>query len=460
MKKLTAVLLVLTMIISMLGIASFAAESSEEPAADDTTFRALPYDENGIEPSVWLNVFDDEGAAIGSDYVIFNSAAPIKAVGLPVVYSGTSENTRDSEAKFELFKWDTDIEKTLSSTPVLNETVYFDGDHRDLSHFVLSEVQPAGQYLFRVSQVSGREEGEDGPYIVLAISAMRYGDNRLEFGAKGPFAFYFDCEKTEGVNDYFKLLEGKENEIDIQPEKTVIAREGGAHEIFEYGIVTPVVPDGQVLYTLTLTAAPTWTNTNGDSDVTYEVYKWTGDYDESIEGRLIDSGEILDHADNSNLTLKFGTNLRYGYSYLVLILRSNDGKIGYWEGSPEWPEGWMFFEGGSELDISPALRVSYAISGDLGPEPTDPPTKEPTEVPVTNPPTEAPATKEPTDAPAATEVPATDAPVATDAPEITEKSSSTESKKSPVLPIILGICGAIVVASVIVIIVVSKSKKK
>ena len=458
MKKITALILVLMMALSCFAIASFAAEEApvEGEPVDETTVRAYTYDENTAHsPSVWLNTFDEDGNCTGTDYVIFNCAAALKGIGLPEVYAGKSVNLTDCDVRFELFKFDTDAEKTLGTTPLFSTDVYFDGDRKDLPYFTFSEPFPAGQYLFRITQLTGVREDGEKPYSVLPINEMKYSETQLEFDQRGPFVFFIECEKTEGVTDYFLKLGGKEEAIDIQPEKTVIPRgPGGAHALFEYAIVTPEVPEGQVLFSLALVEAPTWCNTNGDSDVMFEVYKWTGDYEESLMGDILCTGEIFNHADNSNLTMKFGTAMRYGHRYLLVIYRSNNGAIGYYEGVPDIPDGWEFYEGSVQLEYGPSLKVAYALVGDLGPEPTPQPTAEPTQAP-----TEAPATEPPavTDAPAPTEA------VKTEAPKDDEDDKKDDNKKdgnnSLVPIIIIGVCVAAVIAAVIVILVAKKKKK-
>ncbi len=474
MKRFTAIFLAMTIALCAFATLTFAAGSDdlpvagepfdeepvEEPVVDETTFRAYTYDETAAySPSVWLNSFDTDGECTGMDYVIFNCAAPLKAIGFPEVYAGLEENLSDCTVRFELFKWDTDADKTVKGDPVLSKDVYFNGDSKELPYFPLEQVQPAGQYLFRVSQLTEKIDDDHKPYSVLPISEMKYSAVQLEYADRGPFIFFIDCEKTEGVEDYFLKLTWKEAEIDIQPEKTIIPRgASAAHPIFEYGIVTPVVPDGQVLYSLALIEAPTWINKNHDSDVTFEVYKWTGDYEETLLGDILLSGELFDHADNTNLTLTFGTTMRYGNRYLLVIYRSNNGAIGYYEGVTDYPDGWEFYDYGIELDISPAIKVAYANVGDLGPEPTEVPTQEPTEAPTDAPATDAPSGDAATDVPVNNVTP-DDAAKATDGGGKTDGDNS-EKKGDSALPVIIGICCAAAVAIAVAVIVISKKKKK
>ncbi len=386
MKKTVAILLALVTAISMLCLNAYVEEGGQ-PSTGENTVRAYTYDENNKHsPSIWLNTFDYDGECTGTDYVIFRCAAPLKAVGLPELYAGKSESDSACTVRFELFKWDANAEQTVTGTDLLAKEVYFDGDSKDLPYFTFEPALPAGQYLFRISQLTPESEEGGNPYAVLPIAEMKYADNKLEFGLRGPFVFFIECEKAEGVLDYFLNLEGKESAIEILPEKTVIPRAPeGVHPFHEYGIVTPKVPEGQVLYSLALIEAPTWRNKNGDSDVAFDVFKWTGDYGQSVSGKSICSGEIFDHQDNSNLTLKFGAALRYGHRYLIVLYRANDGAIGYYEGVSDSVEDWEFYEYGEELDYYPAMKTAYANVGDLGPEPTEEPTEEPTAVPETTP---------------------------------------------------------------------------
>ena len=469
MKKIISMLTAILVVLSVIGTAFVFAEE----AADAITIRVGNYEEGTVSPGAWLNQFNEDDECTGSDYAVFNTAAAMKGIGFPVIYAGKSENDQNASMRFELFNWDTDAKKTLEGTPVFTNELALDGDTQNIS-LTFDSVLPKGQYLLRASQITGREGNYEGAshYTVLAQGDYKYSATKIDYDVKGAFAFFVDFEVTDGVTDYFALLQGASAEIDIQKEKTIIARQGdSAHEIVEYGIVTPEVPAEQVLYSINLSNSPTWNNTNGDSDCEIYVYKWTGDYDESIEGKEVYTGEMLDHADNSNLVITFGGSaLRYGYRYLIVIYQSNSGKIGYWQGSDDRPDGWEFYENGIEVDYNPAFKCTYAIVGDLGPEPTEAPTAVPTEVPPTEVPTEVPATAVPTDAPATDKPVETDKPAdATDKPadateggktNPTEAAKTTEEGKNNIVPIIVIIACAVVVIACIAVILIAKKKKK
>ena len=466
MKKLISMITAVIMVLSLIGTAFVFAEEAVE---DPTTIRVTNYEEGSISPSVWLNTFNSDDECVGTDYVIFNTAADIKGIGLPVVYAGKPENDQDASVRFELFAWDTDAAKTLQGTALLNEEVHFTGDTQNVE-FKFESPLAKGQYLFRASQTTGKEGNYESVshYSVLPQGDFKYSPTVMEYDTKGAFAFFVDFQVTDGVTNYFVGLQGSATDIEIQKEKTLIARNGDTpHEIIEFGIVTPEIPAEQVLYSINLSNSPTWNNTNGDSDVEVSVYKWTGDYDESVVGQEVFNCEVLDHADNSNLVIKFdGSSLRYGRRYLIVIYQSNSGKVGYWQGVDDRPDGWEFYENGVEVDYNPAMKCTYAIVGDLGPEPTEAPTAEPTEVPPTEVPTEVPVTAAPTDAPATDKPAETEkAGEATDKPAATENQGGnsgekTQEEKKNIVPIIVIIACAVVVLACVAVILISRKKKK
>lgn len=454
MKRLFAIVTALLLLASAFGMLSFAEE------AESNVERVLTYAESSAHsPGKWLNSFDEDGNCTGTDYVIFNAAADLAGFGFPEIYGGRTENEQEAEVRFEVFKWDTDAEKTLASTPVFSEERLFDQDIKE-PEFTFESPLPKGQYLLKITQLTaGDASSFPSHYAVLPQTDLLYGDGRLLF-ENVSFCFWGNFVKTDGVTEYFLNLEGNDTQIDIQPAKTLIKRSGDVpHEIIEYGILTPVIPDGQVLYSICLLNSPTWNNTNGDSDVEVAVYKWKGDYDSTFEGRELFTTELLDHADNSNLVVEFGTTMRYGSRYLIVLTQSNSGKIGYWQGEDGAPDGWEFYEGGEEVDYTPAMKIAYGLVGDLGPEPTEEPTKEPTEKPATPAPTEAP---EPTDEPAVTDKPATEAPKPTDVPATQAPATEKPAEKSgnSIVPIIIIIVCAVVVISSVTVIILSKKKKK
>jgi len=440
MKKILSIFVVLALVFSMFSVLTLQAEKPAEPEVDENTQVIKTY-EGEVSPGVWLNKFDSDDECIGEDYVIFNTAAPLKAIRFCSLYCGKSENDQEAECKFELYKWDKDVETTRKSTPVYTHTDTYDGD-QDWLVLSFDSAVPAGQYLFLVKPLSPRGSTEVGHYVVLGNSINIYTNLYLEYSNVGEFALDFYFEKTEG-STYLKLLEGADQKYAVDPAFVVAPRNGDnpqrIEDEIEFAILTPEIPDGKVLAKFIIANAPTWSNTNGDSDLVYEVYKWKGDYDTTYLSKPIYQGEILNHKDNSDMTLTFGTACRYGNRYLIVLIKSNDGTIGFWGGS-EAKEGWEFFMGGEEAAVTISSKAAYGTVGDLGPEPTEEPTATPTE--------------KPTDTPEPTEAPATDVPAATDAPKATEEAAATDApseKKSGCGGIISGFAVVAILGTVVVL---------
>lgn len=441
MKRILCFVLVLLMICTLYaGVTVFA----EEPATERV------YNYSGeTTADIWLSDYDEDDKCIGNAYVTFNAAASFSGAYLPHIWAGVKGNDQDADLRFELFRYDTDDEKTMKETPVFKKEQHFDGDVDD---YVLpfGAVFPAGQYLFKITQYGDKGTAGIGRYTVLPRSGkLSYSESVIGSGPRGQFGFAIDFTRTEGISSYFRPLEGLE--YDLEPFQTISEYIGGTaksiNDAGEFIIVTPEVPDGKALYSFTLTLCPTWGNQDGNSNLSCEVYKWMGDYTTSVNNGILDLIEITDHKDNSDLTLVFGTTCRYGSRYM-LILTAPDGKIGYYLGSSDVPEGWVFFEGDDLSEITPACAVTYALVGDLGPEPTKEPEKTP-EAAVTDAPADNPAT------------PDNGGEIVVTLPPAENSGNSTESEKDSgsSLPVILGICGGVVVIAVIAVIVLKKRKK-
>lgn len=473
MKKALAVILSCIMLISLFSVFAFAEEAAEfNPYADpdETTARVTYYEAGSEGTENWLNKFtgtDEDSECIGESMVAVNTTAPLKAIVFRYVWAGVPENDQDADLKIEVFTFKTDINTSCSGTPVYSETKHFDGDkvletHPDLCIYTLPEQLPAGKYVIRASQTGTRGTNEQfGRYVVIPSMKSGYPETHIKFEGI-PFGVMLDFVKTEGVTEYLLPLDEISGDFTLDKEEVVSVRDcdspysinenhGG-----EYAILTPVIPEGKVLYTLKITCAPTWENKDGDSNVDVFVYKWKGDYDSSVEGTCLFETRKEGHRDNADLVIEFDAKtLRYGNdNQYLIVIQAYEGKIGYWGVQQTMPEGWSFFgNAGEELEVAAPLKVTYASVGDLGPEPTEAPTEVPTEAPTAAPTEEPAATDEPTEAP-------TEESKATEAPKATEKAANKDSKKnSNVLPIIiLAVCAVVIIACLAVVF--AKKKKK
>lgn len=469
MKKVLAMILALVMLLSLGSLFAFADDEPEgfDPyaAPDEATVRVAS-NEHGTEAvGYWLNRFDgtdEDSLCTGYGAAVFNAAAPVKEIVFRYLWAGKSENGEDCDIRFEIFPYDTDFATSYTKDPVYSVERHYDFDKKlgiaaDAEYCIFKPESPlpAGKYVIRFSQI-----GDKGPsatnsrYIVLPSVTSEYPPTVIDFDGT-PFGFMVDFEKKDGVTDYFLPISDGATNISIEKEQTVATRGGGGAFCFiqnhggEYAVLTPVIPEGKSLYSINFIGSPTWMPKE-NSNVDIYVYKWKGDYDESVEGKCLFEDRIEGHQDNSDLIIKFEpTTLRYGVGtdnrYLIVIQACED-QIGYWS-SDEFPTDWAFFgNAGEELEIAPALKCTYASVGDLGPEPTEAPTEVPTEKP----------TAAPTEEPVVTE-----APKATDAPKATEKADdkAKTDDSSNVLPIIIiAACALVVIACVVVVI--AKKKKK
>ena len=416
MKKIISMLLIVTLVLSLGLIPTFADEAVASNYTGDYT------------PGTWLNQFDGDGNCFGYSYTIFNAAAPFTAIVLPELYAGKSAEDRDADVLFELFSFTGEKAATLAADPIFKLEQHFDGDTKD-TVIDFGKTMAKGQYLFKVSQTSANDDNNrtTGPYAVLPkpTEDYLYASDKVEFYSPIDTAGF--CYKVvyDGsvADDAFFAEIVWSTPVSFKDDKTVslVIRpmDSPAQRIqnMDYAILTPEIPEGKVLRYFTFKNAPTWQNTNGDSDLDYEVYVWNNDYETSYSTKPIKSGNVLNHADNQDLTLDFGARLTGGRRYLIVVYASNDGPVGFWTGNTIRKEGWEFFMDGEETTVYAASEYRYSTY--TGPAETDEPTEPPTDTPApTEPPTEV-VTPEVTEAPQVTE-----APKVTNAPEATPEAKS------------------------------------
>ena len=420
MKKILTVLIAAAMIFTLFAVPSFAEEAGDRVL--------VPTYEGKLDPGQWLNKFDAEDQNIAYSYCAFNAAAPFTDIVFPVIYAGTSDVDRDCDARFDLFAYTTTIDASLGSEPVFSVTLHFDGDITDYSIPLGKEI-PAGQYILKIAELSERGPNpEAGRYLVLPAASTLYDNSVLEFGGKnvsGDFVFAINFVKTEGVTSYFAPFSSEQLPVFKDDRAvTIVTREGDnavkINNFGDYSIVTPEIPEGKVLRYFIFKNAPTWSNTEDNSDLGFEVYRWDTDYDTSYKGRPSVSGTVEGHQDNQDLVLDFGARLKGGSRYLIVTMSENDGAIGFWSGSTISQEGWEFYADGEETDLYPSCQ--FKLSTYTGPEITEEPEPEETPEPEV---TEAPEPTEVVEVP--TEAPEKDA-TAAPADEPTPDSGSSSKK--------------------------------
>ncbi|MCR5056484.1 MAG: hypothetical protein K6B54_06190 [Clostridia bacterium] len=452
MKKIISLLVIISMVLS-LGV---LAVSADEEAGSAT---ALNYS-GDHQPGIWLNRFNEEGVCNAYAYTIFNAAAPFTAIVLPTLYAGRSENNQNSSVRFELFNFTGEKDASLAAEPIFTNEDALEGDTNNYT-IDFGKSIPAGQYIFKISQITDNPERESpGPYAVLPAAEDLYSTEIIEYGSlNGSVSFAFSVVYDGSVESsaFFKAIQWKSAQV-FKDDKAVqlVQRTGDAHQLqmADYAILTEEIPEGKVLRYFTFKAAPTWNNTNHDSDLDWDVYVWDTDYETTYSGIPIKSGSVVDHTDNQDLILDFGARLTAGRRYLIVVYKANDGNIGFWVGAnikKGYEEKWAFFEDEEETDVYPACE--FKLSTYSGPEETPEPVPTPTATPDV---TEAPpVTEEPEQPTEKVEDPTEKA----EEPTPTPKNSSEEStskKKSGCGGFVAG--GIVSVCALAAAVVIAKKK--
>ncbi len=211
------------------------------------------------------------------------------------------------------------------------------------------------------------------------------------------------------------------------------------------------IPEGKKLVKFTVKSSPTWNGPATGVGLTATIYKWAGDFEDSIDGDSLGEFFEEDHKDNANLDVVYDYIPAGDY---LIVMTDYTGNIGGWNAEKfidEYATLFDYFIDG--MESAPPVNCAITIIDDDPPETTDvPATDVPTDAPATDAPTEEAA---PTDAPAVTDVPqVTDAPKTTDAPKDKDQKGANAG-------LIAGItAGSVAVAAAAVIAGVTISKKR
>lgn len=379
---------------------------------------------------LWMNQYDSDGKPLAKTSVAFNTTAGFDALIFQNIWAGKAEKNEAAELKFEIFNFDTDFTTSEAAQPVFSVNKLFDGDQAPVAKkdaegktlvdengnkiyekpygvtLEFGKVLPAGQYVLKVTLLSERGD-ESKPYAVLPTVSGNLSNAYLDYNG-GDFGFGLRFTKNDS-GKYFAKLGGKEEQLEVIVEEITERDRSGNPVSFlksmsEFGIVTPVIPENKAMAQFIFSGAPTWSNTEGNSDVGYDVYVWDTDYETSTTNKTpLYSNVIENHQDNQMLTLPLGLSCFAGRQYLIIIYCNNDGDCGYYPTSPDADLGGFTFlaDGEEDMVASPAFQIGWAtVDESMRPaDPTPKPTAAPTAVPTAAP-TTAP-TAEPTEAPAA-----------------------------------------------------------
>ena len=336
MKKTLAIIIAAALMLTMFVIPSFA----EEPTRVDLW-------EGGVSVGVWTGNTDGRSNTHG---MAFNAADDFVAIGIPQYWNSNGSNAPLVTYVVELFNYDTDYATSVTGTPVFTQTVNPEGDSATGIRFDLGKTMPKGAYALRFTVTS------EAGYMVLPAAKTPYSSARLYF-TDSIFAIYIDFVNS-GLSSYLKKLPGAGEEIITTD---VFSGEGNdPHGVQEGAIAFKLnVPEGYALRAIVGLGSPTWSNPGGGSNCQADVYAWKGDYDDSVDGDVLATAEVIDHADNADAVFTFDKDLPAG-DYLVEFTQTGDMSFGFWCYNTTDGEYEVFLNG-NEAAFYPKTSVKLLI---------------------------------------------------------------------------------------------------
>lgn len=342
MKKIISIILTVALVLALCTLF---------PAAADPV-RVDGYT-GGTSVGIWMGT---SNGRFETQTVLFNAGDEFTGFGLPNYWASNSDsNEPDVTFTFSLYNYDTDVATSVKGTPVFSQTENPHGDQPEGVLFDFGKALPKGEYVAEFKVVS------DVGYLVLPSASSAFNNLYLEF-AGSSFGFYVNFVNS-GLSKYFKKLSSAAGQYAI--EEPVICNKGdtpvdvkGAEMAVHYK-----VPADRKLLALVGITSPTWTNPGGGSDATLEAYAWTGDYDSSVDGAVLATAEVFDHADNADLVLTLDNPLPAG-DYLFTISGTGDMAVGFWCNSSDMGQLEDVYLNGSETTNYPGLRAKLQVMDD------------------------------------------------------------------------------------------------
>ncbi len=251
----------------------------------------------------------------------------------------------DSVCTVSLYKWDTDFNKTVAGTPIASKV--FDPMTDGAKHWVDFDAQPAGEYLFHVSD----PKGEVGIWTNISPSGSKgfFYENGLE-GRGEPDLL---IRLTEDVAEPFG---------DCQPSGDIrvsqMATQGGTGE---------GVTNISSAYGMRLNLAAPFvgaefkmaTYMSKDYKITVSVYEWKGTYKKTVEAAPKASEEFV-MVDNAFQGITFD-ELPAG-DYLILAHNPQGGPAMYHFAEVSGFEGAVYQDGyvaDPAMCVYPECRITF-----------------------------------------------------------------------------------------------------
>lgn len=321
MKKAIALLLTMAMLLAV-GIIPAVA-------GDDVTVRTYL-----TAPSTNAAGWIETNRTDKSFATVFSTARPMKAF----VLSNYWAKKVDIKVNWKLYSFAGDFLSTVNddSRILYQSSFVANGDHSGTLTLDFGTTYPAGEYMvtFTSEKVS-----EDGHFV---LPVMKYGVYETTFPAShfedykyapaGPvqsftmtehlcYAIVFDGNDSSS-NEFFKPLKGREGLVKLDDIVGVLGAGDATSSPAQFtdtGILTPVIPYGKTLYSITFPGAPTWSDNSGNIGIQYDVYEWNVDYDTTVSGEPIFSNTIKNRLDGKDLELFLGNVCMAGGQYLIRL---------------------------------------------------------------------------------------------------------------------------------------------
>lgn len=260
-----------------------------------------------------------------SSAIQFNSTVPFAGMSL----TSASWNNNIGSIRMSLFKWDTSYDKTLNGTPVASEEFVDFADNLTLK-FLFDEVA-AGEYLLYMENITGNTTEEVGywGYAAARENVRAYKNNAVHGFCPGVSLLY-GGEEVENPFAPISEMDPDASDItftegDMYPAGDMI--EYKMNPASKYGVQFNAASafGGCEVYIPTVPV--------GDNTLTLELYKWSGNYSESVKAAPVASKTLTEVKRNNWATL--AGNFEAGEYLFVMKNGTNGMTVGLVEAPSE-----------------------------------------------------------------------------------------------------------------------------
>ncbi|MBR5060193.1 MAG: hypothetical protein IKX06_05405 [Clostridia bacterium] len=333
MKKVLALMIAAVMVFALLSVSAFA---------DDGHYVWNHSGEFVNDP--WTETFCLGNGKPTTGHITFETDVSFSKVVFPMVWA-----EKGCTVTLKIFPRKS-TEAVFSGDQIMVSPSGSSGDVPNLE-FDIGKALPAGKYTFEFT-LSG------GSYALFA-------------SGKGPLPESYIVNENGHAMFGLWTTDSGTGFVEISDEKVVSIYSGATgdvtpHDLLEGGRIGVIVtvPKGYALAEAIGVLSPTWENKEGGSDAKAELFKWTGDYDESVAGDVLASGEVKGHEDNTNAVFVFDKQYTEG-TYLLVFTATGAHKLGFWADSQIDGEAEVF-QNDAEVDWYPRVQIKVVLDEGQG----------------------------------------------------------------------------------------------